>query len=341
MAIESIFKHESQLAYSLKKQAAVGTPLSSADLSKSIRLKKTPLPELSTETLDDRDRYSRGNEWALEQKVERHGITFSFATDLDSHSAGFMFAFALGQVSSATSSTLSYTHTMKPKDLEDDKSLPVTTFALSLHPDGPKKKLRAMACDSVELNLTTKDRAEITSSWKGSGELTATTMTMPTSLVSQDYLRGGDVQFMLGTGATLVDCSQALETFKIGFKNNIPDDKKYRFGGGLYASEFSVGKRDVDLTFRLRMDKDNWDEIDALRDQTKKSIELSITGSAIDSEYEKITINVPNILFKEVKLAESGEEIVVDITAKTLYDQSLDAPFSVEIVNTDASYLGT
>jgi hypothetical protein len=344
MTTATVHKHEVELAYSFAKQTDIDTALTSTDLTKMARLRAIPLPKVETEILNDRERYSTGSEWALEHKIERHSTALDLSADLDPSLFGVFASLACGQVSSSTVSTSGYSHEITPVSTEDDKALPTTTMVYQQHPDSDLTSMRGLAGNSFDLSIAVgnNERLEMSASLIGTGHLTVTTMSMPASLITQDYLRAGDVEFKLGTDGAETDLSQDLESLSFGYNNNIPDDKSYRAGDGLYRGEMSVGKREVTLSFRVRIDKDSHLYRDWHRAGTSKSMVLTITGSLIEgTTYNSIVIDCPVVIAQSFSSMESGQEVVADIECSLEKDDTFGAPFKITIQNTDSEYLAT
>lgn len=327
-------------AFDTSAQSAYSTPLADGVLLLSAPFKGPDMVQSTPEIITDEEQMGEGHEFLTQQDTEFLDTRLSRNFDMTSFMVGLILAFGMGSVSSAlVGPSLTYEHTFQFSDPDiDDHQLPQTTIVEEIS-TGTKRKIRDLVVSEWTISGGPKERLQIAAEWIGSGHIEASTLTMPATTKGK-FLRMSGLQFEIGIAASEVDVSKRIRTFSVSGKNNPKEDDGYATGSGQLRCRLLYGKRTVDFSFVLEVDKANQTLIDQLEAETELSAIITSTGALIETTFfHNIVITLPKLKYRIVNHILEDDKIAYTIEANLFYDNTISGPMEIKVRNTQTDYL--
>lgn len=333
---------------SLKQQAAYGTALGDTDMTFAHPFTgEDYIKEVPTKA-DNSESYGKGHEFATGKQVNlTYDTTCSRTFDGSSAALGWVAAFALGDVAlTELSPGTVFEHAIKMMDVSDPaigKQLPTATW-VEQKADYSNVTYRDMIVKSFKITGALGKQLQVNFDMVGSGHCSTATLSTFPALQQVSFLRTADVTVVIGG----TDVSATLKDFNFSYTNEVADAAGYHpgspklpaaQGGYQVRGHCLIKKRTVSLTFKMRMDNDNMRQDMLLN--TERAITLTATGDEIEPTFNhSMTISIPKAEFKKADISTDDGAFVYDCEVLLKWDETLNAPFSITIVNDIPEYLG-
>lgn len=331
--------HEVQWAMSLtNRQSAYGTPIADAALTAATLFQGPDLAEHTPEMLSDAEAAGKGHEWATTQEIERWSTGLRREFDLSSLTAGWVGAFGLGAVTSVQQgATAAFLHTMTPLSPAVSTQLPSTTIVERLD-SGNRHRYQDLVVSDFEISGEGKDRLKLAVNFVGSGRRTASVLAMP-ALTAASFLRMSGVSLRVGPPGAEVEVAARLRKFAFGWDNALLADDGYFPGSGLFRGRCEYGTRKATLSMSLMMDGTATQQ-GFLENNSVLSVIITATGALIASpHFHLVRLTFPRVFYAVVGVSKEDDRLVHDIECSVMFDLPTSRVVTLEVVNTQTTYL--
>ena len=344
---EPTHAHEMLWRFSVKRQSALGTPLSDGNLTLSAVVSGYDVGKLSHRLVSDAERFGKGHPYATSQRKVAQMTALQRAAELNDIFAGWAAAFCLGsdtpsQPNPGGNPTV-YDHVIKWANMSVSKAMPFTT----IHEKpwaGLARKLPDLVVASFTLSGRGQDPVQMAIQMLGSGRATDAAFTPPT-LANPAYLDGGGAVIKLGPSGAAVDISSRVVEWSVAVNAN-PDESNGRYpSSGLYVGRWWYGsKRTAVPELTLFVNQSDTDILDLFRNDTAQELQINLAGAVITPGQPEIYRM--NLLWPEVHFT-AAEDTLVDgkvalrMTAGEdgVFQKAGSEYFQVTVTNTTPAYL--
>ncbi len=331
-------------AFGTKKEAAYGTPVDDADLTKSHAL-LGPADIAETPTvLTDEAEAGRGTEWAGLASIERWDATLHREAYGTPELLGFLAAFWFGNVATTQPDAINapdvYEHAftvLRPPTT----ALPVTSI-VEKSASNLLRKMESVVVSTLELSGEVPGRLKVAADLVGSGKVTLpgsfSFPAMPAE--SQVFFRTNTLVFTLNN----VDVSARLLAFALKLDNALLGDAGYQPGSGLYRSTIEYGaKRPITFTCSVLADAAGADLATLRAGTVLTPNTLVFSGTAVEASVikQQFTISLPKLQFAKATFGNKDNRRTYDMAFEVLDDQAAGSPVKLIVRNANTSYLTT
>lgn len=336
-----------ELGFSLKQQSAYDTALADTDITAAHTLKTDNTPDFDPEKITNEGHFGKGHEFATYQRNTTVSTGFNMTCDSTTYILPWVFGLACGKLVTALEdgTTGVYKHEITLMNTKTaGVQLPVTTIVHSIG-DGQKFKYRDMAAQSATLSGDTGKQFECGCVLLGSGHQEASSMTMPALVSPVSHPRFLDLTLTYGGS----DISAKIKDFSFKLENTFNDKDGYTAGGPkletgvdgspVCRSRLLLDARKVELSFKMLLENDSF--FADLLSNTERAITMTAEGSIIESTHRhKIELSFPKVVLKELARGKDGKLFTRDVKCTVKWDDSIQSPFKLTVVNDVPEYLG-
>lgn len=336
-----------QWAYSTKKQDDYDTVVLDADLNQAHPIREVSVGQMSKEMRSDRETIGKGHEFTTQAWEVARDTRFSRAFDGSSDILGWLFAFAMGDVTTvqpdSTGAPNTYLHEMVFFDpaSEGTSQLPVTTIVERVAA-GIKRAMLSLAVAGVTVSAEGFEQLAVTADFIGSGRTTSSTLTMP-SLVSAEYLASNYATIKMGDSAENI--TTRVRSWSVALSNNTKEGRGYFPSSGLYRGRLEIGSRSIIPSIILDLDA-TADILTDFENNTEIALEIYCEGDYTEGSNYKhyLRMRFPNMQYRAVLIEEDEGMLTYNVTfdeESVLYTAgaSPNPLVTVEIQNKVESYL--
>lgn len=336
-----------QWAYSTKKQSDYDTAVLDADLTQSHPIREVSVGQMTKEIRSDRETIGKGHEFATNVWEVARDVRFSRSFDGSSDILGWLFAFAMGKVTTvqpdSTGAPDTYLHTFTFFDppTEGTSQMPVTSVVERVSA-GLKRLLMSLAITGVSVSAEGFEQLNVSSDFIGKGSTVVSTLSMP-GLVSASYLASNYAVVKLGNAAE--DVTTRVRSWSVALQNNVKEGRGYFPSSGLYRGRLEIGARSIIPSLIVDMDatKDFLTDFEA---NTEVALEIYCEGDYTEgSSYRHyLRFRFPNLQYRAVLLEEDDGMMTYSLSfdeETVLYTAgaSPNPLVTVEVQNKVTSYL--
>jgi len=332
---------------SVKQQSAYGTALGNTDLTFAHPFTGEDFIKEAYTKANNAESYGKGHEFATGKQVNlTSDTTCSRTFDGSSAALGWVAAFALGDVSlTELSPGTVFEHTIKMMDVSDPaigKQLPAATW-VEQKADYSLLLYRDMVMKGFKITGALGKQIQVQFDMTGSGWWETSTLPSFPALQQVSFLRTADVTIDIGG----TDVSATIKDFTFQYTNELADAAGYHPGspklltaqGGFQVrGHCLVKKRTVTLNFKMRMDNNNIRQDNLLN--TERAITITATGDEIEPTFNhSMAISIPKAEFSKADIGTDDGAFIYDCEVLLKWDDTLNAPFEIVIVNDIPEYL--
>lgn len=334
-------------AYSTKKQSDYDTAVTDGDLDSAHPIREVSVGQMTKEIRSDRETIGKGHEFATNVWEVARDVRFTRTFDGSSDILGWLFAFAMGKVTTvqpyAGGSPNTYLHTMTLFDppTEGTSQLPVTTVVEKISA-GIKRAMMSLAVAGVNVSAEGFEQLAVTGEFIGSGMMNTSSLTMP-ALVSAAYLASNSATIKMGDAAENV--STRVRNWSVALANNTKEGRGYFPTSGLYRGRLEIGSRSIVPTIVLDLDATS-DILTDFENNTELALEIYCEGDYTEGSSYKhyLRMRFPNMQYRAVLIEEDEGMLTYNVTfdEETVLYNAAGAPnplVTVEIQNKVATYL--
>jgi len=335
-----------KVAGSSRKQTTIGTALADGLLDEALRMVEATVPTETRQFRSDKG-WIKGDEFAATLDVMRKDVRWSPSFESSSWTLAWAWAFLLAKISTVTTDTTAFTHTITCTEPPTDQPLlPVTTISVKSTAD-----LNAKYADLVMKSLTMSGGNNaatlgLATEWIGSGVTAAAVASYP-ALVSPEVgpLFNSNMTISLGTEGSPVAISERIQEWQIQASNNFHEDLAYYPGSGQVRARFPHGPRDVTITLGV-FAKDVDDIVTLFDGTTSKEIKLKCEGALAGAATALHTFQARFPATRITAVDRSGDTGFrlhrITIGPEGVFrGATLTKPIEVQVINKDATYLAT
>ncbi|MFH1070320.1 MAG: hypothetical protein V1794_11935 [Candidatus Glassbacteria bacterium] len=328
----------SRVAWSVKRQAAFGSPLAGADLTRFVRLADPLVIDESAEHWTDRGTVGAGHEWPTQRGRLRQYVRFEIPVQpLPVDFIGYLLALCFSSDSSQTLAGGAYQHSTGFPALADRPEAWVTTFAV--HEDGADYYIQDAACTRVTLRGQGTDRLQAGASFVASrigGTLAGYNWPAAETL---RYLYNYAGAFSLAGDAGR---RSQLRGFEMTLESGINTDLAWRRAASeaerIYPAAWPfTPERSLSLSLSLLAETgDLADFRTAQQEAAQSAVVLSCLGEKIagtdPDDYDEIELTLPKAVFSRLDYAYEDGLLNIDLDVEAGYDSATGGPLSVNTV---------
>jgi hypothetical protein len=330
-----------------KAQADFSTALADGDLT-TLAPFAGEVAQITPRKLSDAQRVGKGHEFATELTEVARMLSMQRTFDCSSVMLGWAMALAMGKVTStqpnAGLNPTAWSHAFKMRPPTETKHARITTVYEALTADATfKRKLLAIAVNSLTLSGRGQEFVQLVVNAIGSGQTTEDPVALPGAVTSLVYLINGDMKLSVGnTGGALTDISDRMYEWSVGFSQSIDEGNARYPSTGLYAGRFWFGDRKPTLQLKLWLDEtsDMWDAFIA---GTQKEVKLENNGAlflAGQPETHGFILRFPAVSFALDGINEVDGKLCYTLSAAEDNVQKVtgEEAFEATVRNTTAAY---
>lgn len=341
--------HELLWRFSTKRQAAIGTALSDANLPLSALVSGYDIGRLTHRMVSDADRFGKGHPYTASHRKVAQSTSLQRTLELNSLFAAWAPAFCMGSVTStqpnAAGNPTVYDHLIKWSDLTASKAMPFST--IHERPwTGLARKLTDMVVSSFSLSGRGQDPVQMSFQMLGSGRSTDAPLPAP-ALAAASYLDNGGAVIKLGPAGAAVDISSRVVEWSATVQAN-PDEANGRYpSSGLYVGRWWYGaKRTAVPELTLLINQSDSDILDLFRNDTAQELQINIAGAVITAgqpEIYRMNLLWPEIHFTaaEDTLADGKVALRLMTGEEGVFQKTGSEIFQITVTNTTPDYLTT
>lgn len=335
--------------FSTKRQSAIGTALSDANLPLSALVSGFDVGKLAHRLIPNADRFGKGHPYATSHRKVAQMTALQRAVELSDIFAGWAAAFCLGSVTTTQpnpgGNPTVFDHVFRWTNLATTKAMPFTT----IHEKpwaGLARKLPDVVVAGFSLSGRGQDPVQLSIQMLGSGRATDTAMTAPT-LSPPAFLDNGSAVIKLGPSGAAVDISSRVVEWSAAVQAN-PDEANGRFpSSGLYVGRWWYGpKRTAVPELTLLVNQSDTDILDLFRNDTAQELQINVAGAVITGgqpELYRMDLLWPEIHFTAVEdtVTDGKVALRMSIGEDGVFLKSGSEIFQITVTNKEASYLTT
>lgn len=336
-----------RLVTALTKETAYGTAIVDGSLLNMFHLINPDLPELSLDTVDDRD-FIKGHEF-LDQNTQ-FKILFQDARfaltgiPLSAEFLGWLIAAAMGNITSAQIMTSGdYDHTAKIQDKCTDDQLPSRTFGVIWSGSSTvNRKYKGAVVESFTIRVTEKGfvTCDVTFMMDGT-ETSGSGIALPAAFHSANFYFGVDNTLKFEDfGVALVDESAKFAGLEITYNNNhlLDEAKNQSLKTQTSIPELRMGDRTIEASLTLYGDETSPELADALAG-TRKVIELTVTGPTLSGgNASSMIITLPQIIWTPAGRGFDGTKRTLTFNHLFFNDSTEATPLKIKTTTRDVAY---
>lgn len=336
-----------QWAYSTKKQSDYDTAVLDADLNQAHPIREVSVGQMTKEMRSDRETIGKGHEFSTNIWEVARDVRFSRAFDGSSDILGWLFAFAMGDVTSvqphAAGSPNTYLHEILFFDppTEGTSQLP-TTSVVERVSAGIKRLLMSLAVAGITVSAEGFEQLAVSADFIGSGQTVSSSLSMP-ALVSAEYLASNYATIKMGDAAEAV--TTRVRSWSVALANNTKEGRGYFPSSGLYRGRLEIGSRSIIPSVVLDLDA-TADILTDFENNTEIALEIYCEGDYTEgSDYKHyLRMRFPNMQYRAVLIEEDEGMLTYNVTfdeESVLYTAgaSPNPLVTVEVQNTVENYL--
>jgi hypothetical protein len=332
-AFESQKKSARQLFLAPSRQPAYGTALVDAKFTAGWlqRFDGSGVFEMTPSKRTDKD-MAKGTEFATNEQTTGWDTKFGFKCDADARVIGWALALLFGK-DTITGSASPYTHAMA---FDETTTQAVATSIFLEDTSAIARVLVDMAMSDVTISIPARGAVTLEANLMGTGRWTNHTPASLPSLDQPTYLLGSDCTLQLGpvgSPASMVGrhMSSTIKASTSVVNHTAP-------GAGLYGVFPRTGLRKFSFDATIAA-KDTDDISTLLENDTQCALTYTINSGAA----AQLVISFPAVNLTANKMGFDGNMIVWQLSAdeNTCLWSGATPPFSAQIINSIASYLGT
>jgi hypothetical protein len=317
-------------AYSTKKQEDYDTAVLDADLDQAHPIREVSVGQMTKEIRSDRETIGKGHEFATNVWEVARDTRFTRTFDGSSDILGWLFAFAMGKVT-----------TVFDPATEGTSQLPTTTIVEKVSA-GIKRAVLSLAVAGVNVSGEGFEQLAVTGEFIGSGQTTSSSLTMP-SLVAAAYLASNYATIKMGDSAE--DISTRVRNWSVALANNTKEGRGYFPSSGLYRGRLEIGSRSIVPTIVLDLDATS-DILTDFEANTEIALEIYCEGEYTEGSSYKhyLRMRFPNMQYRAVLIEEDEGMLTYNVTfdEETVLYNAAGSPnplVTVEVQNKVATYL--
>jgi hypothetical protein len=343
-----------QWAFSLKRQSAYATANPDVDITQSHPMIAADIGEHTPNMSDNAAMFGKGHEFATRNAILSWDSRFRRSFQANTKMAGWAWSFHCGKITTTTlgGSPTAYQHVIEYQDptgvgyYGSGRQQPVTTIVEATH-TGLLRRFPSMLVRAVEMTGALNDWVNMIVEMQGSGKMAMSpAFTMPASTEGA-LLRTGSLTF---TDSEFGDMSCDVRSFRIRSEFQYFENEGYCPGSGYNTSgdptsgqirnKLEFSRRAIMLEFQIASSATSSQHIERLMDQDNVGAVLTLQGDLISGAYyHRFSVNIPSLQYSAIPIAADGDLIVYNVTALVFYDEGLDNPFEITIVNETSAYL--
>jgi hypothetical protein len=346
---EPAHAHEMLWRFSTKKQTAMGSALSDANLSLSALVSGFDVGKLSHRMVSDADKFGKGHPYTVSHRKVAASTGLQRTVELNNIFAGWAPAFCMGGVTSSqpnpSNNPTVYNHVIKWSDLTASKAMPFTTIHEKPW-SGLARKLPDMVVSSFSLSGRGQDPVQLSFQMLGSGRATDAALAAP-NIPAASYLDNGGTVIKLGSAGLAADISSRVVDWSVTVQAN-PDESNGRFpSSGLYVGRWWYGaKRTAVPELTLLVNQSDADILDLFRNDTAQELQINLGGGVITAgqpETYRMDMLWPEVHFTAVDdtMADGKVALRMSVGDDGVFQKSGSEIFQITITNTTPSYLTT
>lgn len=312
-------------------QAAYGTALGDASLTRRQRFDGSAIFEQTQTRRSDKDMAGKGTVFATDGQVTGWDSKFDFKAECDDWLAGWAFAFAMGK-ETVTGALSPYTHAIAFD--ESTTEAPVTTLYLE-DTAAVKYKAPDMAMNDLTFSIPGRGACSMECSLIGTGRWTAGAMVGgPPAIAAYNYLLGSDCAFSIGPVGVLAEITgrHMSTTLKVSNAcvNHIAP------GGGLYGVFVRRGIPTFNLQTTI-MAKDTDDILTLFENDTLSDLKWVINSGTSS----QLTMEIAHAKLKTTKLGIDGNSVIwqIECDDSSSYAQGGANALQVSVITATPAYL--
>jgi len=334
-------------AFSTKKQSDYVTALEDGDLTLTHPITDPSVAEISKELRTDRDTYGKGHEFPTTVRQVAQSTSFTRGMDGSSLILGWLFAFAMGKVTTIQPDSgghpNTYLHTFSFFDpaTEGTAVMPTTSIVEKVS-TGIKRLIPSLAITSVSLTAEGFEHISASANFIGSGVVSSSTLSMP-SMPTLSYLASNYATIKLGDAAE--DISTRVRSWGVELNNAPAEGRGYFPGSGLYRGRLEVGARSIVPSLVVDLDASSDLYTDFLNN-TELALEIYARGDLTSDGdyYHYLRLRFPRLYYSALPISEADGVFTYGVTfsEETVVYKSSDTPnplVTVEVQNEQESYL--
>jgi hypothetical protein len=315
------------LVLSSNKQAAYGTAIATASMTRRQKFDGSAIGELKQTRYSDKALAGKGTEFATQGLITAWDSSFSLKADLDDWLAGLLLALAMGK--DVITGAGPYLHTIS----FDETTTQAAAASIYLQDTNDVCwTLIDMGISDLTITIPARGPISVQASFIGTGHwVDGVIAALPVLPASYAYLLGSDVVFSIGVhGATASKVGRHMSsTIKIstGVTNHTAP------GLGLYGAFPRTGLRKV--SFQSTIAATSADDVRTLFDNNTLQ-EVNWTGTSGTSI---LNLDIPYCNLKTSKLGASGNMVVWQIEGDetTIYNQGGSGVLTAAVTNSQAT----
>lgn len=342
-------RYMSKIAWSIKKQSAIGTPLITTDLTKYLKLADPIIINERAEHWSDRGMTGLDHEWQTTRGKLRQYLEFEIPVqpmpvDFIGYLVGLVFS---KSTPTLIDENVAYSHESKFIILSTQGEAFYTTFAM--YEDGTDQCVQGVACTSLTIRGEGSNRMECGGTFIGTKIGTALSdYTWPVA-AAQRYLYN-----YAGVFTAESDMKAQLRSFELTIDPAINLDlawiKTATEANRIYPSLYPLTP-DHGFSLNVKLIAESGDlatfralQIVAGDDEPELDVDLTCLGELIPTSdpatYDTLAISVPKAIITEPIGQSFGEggNLNLDITFDGHYDTTPDSPIVVTVTNGIVAY---
>ena len=315
------------LVLSPNKQAAYGTMIATASMTRRQKFDGSAIAELKQTRYSDKAMSGKGTEFATQGLVTAWDSGFSLKADGDDWLVGLLLALTMGK--DVITGAGPYLHTISFD--ETTTQAPAASIYLQDTND-VCWTLIDMGISDLTITIPARGPITVEATFIGTGHWTdGVIASLPALPASYAYLLGSDIVFSIGThGATVSKVGRHMSTtikISTGVTNHTAP------GLGLYGAFPRTGLRKV--SFQTTIAATSADDVRTLFDNNTLQ-EVNWTGTSGTSI---LNLDIPYCNLKTNKLGASGNMVVWQITGDetTIYNQGGSGVLTAAVTNSQAT----
>ena len=301
-----------------------------------------------------------GNNYATERYITENETEVSHEIRVCSEEFGRDLLDAFGSVAVTTPDAVNAPgarkHKFTPLDIAVSKQLPPRTL-VEIVGTGLNRTLPSMVTESLELKGSGSGHVSASTSYRGSGKLvkpSGITAADIVRLIGLHYFTNSMVKLTRSDSGTLLNpqtlgAANRLDNWAFRVKNNllaeqgyVPGDELFQTTGnpatGMIRSELLVESQDFEFEYNARFAAQS-EELAHLESGKEIDVLLALTGPVIGGAVKhKLAVNAPRVFYEMVDLTPKDKVVHVQVKCFLMFDETLDLPASVELVNEVLSY---
>jgi len=343
MAFAPVPRYASKIAWSLKKQSSIGTPLTKSDLTRFVKLSDPVIINESAEHWTDKGMVGTGHEFETERGKLRQFVQFEIPVQpLSVDFIGYLVGLAFSTSSpSVVEADEAWKHESKFTALATRPEAYFTTFAM--YEDGTDQCVQGVACENLTIRGDGSNRLECGGSFLG--------VKIGTPLSDYSWPDATASRFLYNYAGTFEldsDITSQLRNFEFTVNSGINLDlafvKTSTESDRIYPARWPLTtERNFSLSVGLIAVTGDIDTFrSAQQDGTEIAVTLSCIGSLISTVNDEVDITVPKAVITEPIGQDFGEGGVLhlDLTFDGHYDttDNLNSPVKVDVTNSINEY---